>query len=364
MTFRAAAKLVRWLGPWASEASAPRDVVRERVAIGELRAYLYRPSDARPFGAYLLAHGLHFLGPDDPRCDRFCRILASAGLLVLAPFLPDHLALRISPRVADDLAAAWEWLEAHPRRHGLPPPALFSISFGSHPATVLAAREGFRDRVGALVLFGGFVDFGASVRFAVTGRAEHEGEVLAVPYDPTNAPVVFLNLLPHLPLAASLDREAVARAWRAMVEATWGRAAMKAPGARDAAAEAIAKDLGAPERELFLTGCGLREGARELFERGLAASGDAFRFIDPRPHLASVKAPVVILHGRADDVIPWFEATKASRALAPGHPHRVLLSGMHTHSGSSLPGPRALAGEVRTMVAIVRAMVDAPRGLL
>jgi pimeloyl-ACP methyl ester carboxylesterase len=336
------AKLVRWLGPWSREDRAPRDVVRTELTLDdEVRAYLYRPRQ-RPFGAYLIAPGLHYLGPQDPRLDRLARVLSSAGLLVLAPFLRDHLALRVRETCVDDLARAWDAIEKI--ADGLPPPAIFSISFGSLPATILATRV----RPSALVLFGGYADFDASVRFALTGEAPG----VKVPFDPLNTPVVYLAALPHLPG----DREELARAWRDMVERTWGKAEMKRPGARDAIAREIAGRI--KDKELFLEGCGLAPRGR--IDEALEACKETYRFADPRPHLARVTCPVVIVHGKDDDVIPWIEAEKIRAALPPGHPHRVLVTGMAGHTGSSLPSPGALAREGMTMLEVVRALVTAP----
>ncbi len=355
---RVSLRLARWLGPWAKDA-VPRGVTRTTSTLDDARGYrafVYR-SRARAHGAYLVVPGLHYAGPDDPRLDRFCRVLAASGFVVLAPALPDHLALRVAPTATDDLAIAWNAVEAMARAEAMPRPALFSISFGSLPAIALAARDGYRDRIGALVVFGGYADFDASVRFAVTGEARDGARAIAAPFDPLNAPVVFLALLPHLP---AVDREAVARAWRTMVERTWGRTELKAPDARRSIADDLARSLAPADRDLFLVGCGLRED-RALLDAGLAAVGDAFAFADPRPYLARVAAPIVVLHGRDDDVIPWLEAEKLRRALPPGHPHRVLVTGMYDHTGATRPSPRALARELVTMFHVVRAMADAPQ---
>ncbi|MBI2389537.1 MAG: alpha/beta hydrolase [Deltaproteobacteria bacterium] len=324
-----------------------------------MRAMSYRaPGPLR--GVYLLAPGLHFLGPDDPRLDRFCRILASSGALVLAPFLPDHVALRVTPHTTDDLAAAFDEAEAIARAERLPRPAVFSISFGSQPAIALAGRDSHRDRVGALVLFGGFAEFAETVRFCLTGRAEHAGERLQMSHDPLNAPVVWLHLLDLVDVRC--DRAAVERALRVMVERTWGRAELKAKGARDPIAHAIAAGLSPEDREVFLLGCGLREGAPAWLERARERLEAAYAFTDPRPHLARVRAPVAILHGRDDDVIPWFEAHKLRAALPPSHPARTLLTGMYGHTGAAAIDPRALGRELASMIEIARTLVQAPAG--
>lgn len=351
--------LLRWLLPWAKDAVPPAVARTTRSLAGGGRAYLYAPRDRAPAGAYLVAQGLHYQGPDDPRMDRFCRVLSASGLLVLAPFLPDFLRLLLTPDTASHLATAFDDIESISAAEGLGPPAVFSISFGSMPAIEIAARASHRDRVRALVLFGGFADFGVTVRFAVTGVTERAGERLELARDPLNSPAVFLNLLPHL--AVDGDRAALDAAWRAMVDRTWGNLALKAPGARDPIAHDIAEKLAPELRELFLIGCGLRPGALDRLESGLGAAGDHFDFFNPRPHLAHLRAPVFLLHGRDDDVIPWFESEKLRDALPPGHPHRLHVTGMASHSAVGVPPIAALARELVTMIATAEAINAAPR---
>jgi pimeloyl-ACP methyl ester carboxylesterase len=358
VTWLATASLIRWLGPWA-QGRSPRHVLREELLLaGRVRAHLYRPDVRKVRAAWLVAPGLHYLGPADPRFERFCRVLAAAGALVLAPFLPDHLALRISPRAADDLALAFDALEERARALGLPPPAVFSISFGSQPAIELAARESHRARVGALALFGGFADFAATVRFVLTGRAGQAGAEVQRAHDPTNAPVVLLHLLDEL--ARGCDRSSLERALRQMVERTWGRPELKLPGAREAVARELAAALGEAERELFLCGCLLREGAAAQLEDAVRRAGAAFAFADPRPALARVRAPVLIVHGRDDDVIPWVEAPKLREALPAGHPAQLLITGLYGHTASAQPGLLALAREALQLLRVVRALARAP----
>src|SRR6185369_8298818 len=128
------AALLRWLGPWAGDATPPGVTRTTRAPRGLEKAYLYAPRGRAPAGAYLVAPALHFLGPDDPRLDRFCRVLAASGLLVLAPFLPDFLRLTLSPSTADHVAAGFDDLERLATERGLARPAVFSISFGSMPS--------------------------------------------------------------------------------------------------------------------------------------------------------------------------------------------------------------------------------------
>lgn len=357
---RAAARLALWLGPWAGT-RAPRAVTKTVVVLDParaVRAYAFRPPPSiAPRGVYVIAPGLHYLGPDDPRMDRFCRVLAGAGFVVVAAFLPDFLALRIAPSATEDLALAFDHACAIADDERLPGPAVFSISFGSRPAIELCASERGR-RASALLLFGGFCDFDATVRFAITGRAEHEGRAIVVPHDPLNAPVVHLNLLDAHD--ASLDKELLARAMRRMVEDTWGRNELKKGEARAPRAHAIARDLGDKERSFFLTACGLEGSGETLLEAGLARAGATFAWADPRPFLARMHPPVVIVHGRDDDVIPWPQAIALENALPRDHCREVIITGLYGHTGAALPGPAAIAREVRALGRVVHRFATAP----
>lgn len=356
---RVASRLAAWLGPWAG-ARVPAGSTREILDLGgvggrRVRTYVTRGRSAAR-GVYLVAPGLHYAGPDDPRLDRFCRVLAHAGFVVVAPFLSDFCSLRIARTTTDDLATGLDHAIGIAAREGLGGPAVFAISFGSQPAIELCARD-VAVRVSRLVLFGGFCDFDASVRFAISGRATHRGAPLVLPHDPLNAPVVHLNLLGHH--EAPHDRDALARALRTMVERTWGLAALKVGETRAAEAHGIAAALDDDTRRLFLAACGLSPDAESVFERALARSGSDFSWTDPRPHLRNVRPPVTIVHGRDDDVIPWPEAEKLAAGLPAGHPHDVVLTGLYGHTAAAFPPPRAVAREVRALSRVVRALATA-----
>lgn len=354
---RAAATLARWLGPWAGTA-VPRGISREAVPLasrsGSSKAYVYRAG--RPKGVYLVLPGLHFLGPDDPRLDRFCRVLARAGFLVVAPFIRAFGDLMLATSAFDDARAALAYATARGRDLGLGAPAVFSISFGSSLALDIATIEDGGPR--SVLVFGGFCEFLPTVRFAVTGRADEEPDGPAFPRDPLNSPAVFLNALFALDVAG--DREALARAWREMVYRTWGKMELKAPGARDPYAHAIANELSPELRTPFLRGCMLEDGALEWLEDALARRSGDLAFFDPGERLAKVRAPIVLVHGRDDDVIPYFETLKLARALPKEALAGVHLTGMFGHTGAQAPSPKAIFEEAKTMIGMLSAMASGP----
>jgi len=359
---RKAAVLTRWLGPWTDAERVPTGVVRYTDVIDgprPLRAYRYEPTGQRATGTYLLLQGLHFSGPDDPRLDRFCRILARAGLVVVAPFLPDFLQLRVTPETIVDAQASLDHTARLSAERGLPRPALFSISFGSLPALALASDPARRDRVGAVVLFGGYCDFFATIRFSVSGRAFDEHQLpVELPHDPFNGPAVFINLLPFL--EGVREPEAIADAWRKMARRTWGKPELRPVEERRPIAESLTARLPPRDRDLFLAGCGLGEGAPPWVEVGLARAGAALDFAKPRPFLSEVAAPVVICHGRDDDVIPYVEAFKIRAGLRGNHPHRLFVTGLYGHTGKAELTASGVGDEISTMRDLIMALVDAP----
>jgi len=360
---RTRASLLRWLGPWTGSDTSPEHPTRYAETLDGVGRPLfcarYEPGE-RVRGVYVVVQGLHYDGPDDLRMDRFCRILAASGFVVVAPFLHDYARLTVAHSAAEETAIAFQHAEHIAMDRGLARPALFSISFGCSPALAVASR--FGRRVSGLVLFGGYADFEATIRFAVTKRARHQQKPVAVPHDPLNVPAVFINLVELIDAPGSAD--ALRNAWLTMARRTWGRIDTHPVARRRGIAESIAATLEPAQRELFLIGCGLSDGAEELLEAAFARAGDHFAFADPRPDLARLCTPVVIAHGRDDDVIPWPEAHKIQAALPPQLPQRLLITGIYGHTGATLPSARSLAVELRTMLNVVGAMADAPVGRL
>lgn len=335
------ATLARWLGPWANPADAPA-VSIEEASLDGLRIRLYRPG--RPSrSTYLIAPGLHYAGPEDPRMDRFCRILAAAGHLVIAPFIPAYLALTPDATAIADFTRVFHALP----RWSSQRPVVFSISFGSLLAFALAAEHG--DALEGLVVFGGYAEFHATLAFCLTGLVA-SGRTAA--RDPLNQPVVLMNLLAQLEPPCA-DPQAVAAAWRRFVEQTWGRPELKARARFSEIAERIAHDVPAEVRELYRIGVGLAPGAAELARDALTRF-DA-RALDPTPYLGRIRGRVELVHGVDDDVIP-FEQTHAIAAQLTAAEVRVHTTGMYGHTGAQRPALGAAVRELQTMLRVLRVL--------
>ncbi len=336
-------QLARWLGPWADAERAPAVATLDDALDGiRVRVYGTRRRRARTF---LIAPGLHYAGPDDPRMDRFCRILAAAGHLVVAPFIPAYLALMPDATAVTDFATI---AAALPRWSDSPEkPVVFSISFGSLLALALAAEQ--PDAVDRLVLFGGYSDFHETMRFCLSGEVASGRSATR---DPLNQPVVIMNLLDLIDHERSARDELIA-GWRRYVEQTWGRPHMKLDRRFVAVAEELAATIPETVRELFLIGIGAVPGATELARTALQRF-DA-RALDPTPYLPRVRCRVDLVHGTDDDVIPYEMSHELARRLVNARV-RVHITGLYGHTGSQRPPLRALVRELLTMLQVLRVM--------
>lgn len=351
-----------WLGPWSAGSEepgrsslgrVPLEVTRRRVRLGRTEGYELERLGGRSVGTYVVLPGLHYAGPDDPRLDRFCRVLAASGFLVIAPFIRSFCELELSPGGFDDAHAAFAHARAEATHRGHRAPAVFSISFGSRLAIELGRSE---IPPSALLLFGGYAEFATTVRFAVTGK-RHRHETSAARHDPLNAPVVFKNFLPELDVA---EKKLLGAAWSRMVHATWGKMELKEGDRRRPAADAIARTLPPALRSDFYRGCCLEDGWEEWLEHGLLHGASRLSFLDGRDALREVRCPTTVVHGRDDDVIPFSESEKTV-GLLPRPARRALhLTGLYGHTGTTRVPLADAARETAVMAQILVALARAP----
>jgi pimeloyl-ACP methyl ester carboxylesterase len=327
------ARLIYWLGPFGPEDKVPSGLRERTLQIEGIDVLEYEPQ-GRVYGQVMTVPGLHPAGPRDPRMQQFCRRLAGGGLRVFAPALPEYLALRLDASVITSLQKVARGL---PGRF-----ALFSISWGSLPALRLIASD--PDRVQGLVVFGGYADFAATMRFALgDGTSER---------DPLNPPVIFINLGAEV-AGAPKYIAAVVSAWHTFAVRTWGQPQMRELARYSAVADELSAPLTAEQRELFYLGCGLRPGMLEKAQAALDRIVPLYGHLDPRPYLKDVRVPVTIVHGADDDVIPFQEADKLA-ALLPSS--KRYITGLYGHTGAKKPSPLQLASEALKLAAMVDAL--------
>jgi dienelactone hydrolase len=299
----------------------PREVRTEEVMIvgnrPPIRARLYFLESGSRREGIVVAHGVHHQGIDG-RLIPFVRELARSGLVVLTPALEDLCDYRIDPRSVQELTDSVVYLS---RRADLVDGrvGLLGFSFGGGLSLLAAGQPAARDRLSHVVSIGGYHDLGRVLRFYLTGVADTpDGPVPGRPHE--YGPLVLLYR--HLDaLVPRRDRRPIREALRAWLREEWDRARTLA--GRLATSRA---------RRLFalVEGRAL-EALRPRLQRLLAADRGALEALSPRDKLARITAPVFLLHGQGDTVIPASEARWAAAELG-AREHDELISPVLGHA--------------------------------
>ncbi|HVB39027.1 MAG TPA: hypothetical protein VND92_10835 [Vicinamibacterales bacterium] len=135
---------------------------------GPLRARLYRPQPPRERAA-LLVPGIHPAGIDEPRLVGLSRELAATGIPVLTPELPDMTHFRITAQATDMIEDAGRWLAAQPDLAPDGRIGMMGISFSGGLSVVAAGRAGLRAHVAYVFAYGGHGDLPRVLRYLCTG---------------------------------------------------------------------------------------------------------------------------------------------------------------------------------------------------
>jgi dienelactone hydrolase len=295
---------------------------------GQLRARVYRPERAsgRPI---LLVPGVHASGIEEPRLVGFARDISATGHPVLTVELADLKHYEITTRTTDMIEDAASWMVRTDGFHGADGRiGMLGISFGGGLSVVAAGRPSIRDRVAFVMAFGGHADLPRTLRFLCTG-VQPDGTRRA-PHDYGLA-IVLLGAADHVvpapqvaPLRASI---------LSYLEASRLDMVDKAAAAGEfERAKALALNLDEPAR----TYMGY-VNARDVVRLGpvllpfMDALGGDPALSPARSRLPS--APVYLLHGTEDNVVPAIESTLLGRDLEKARqPVHVLLTPLITHA--------------------------------
>ena len=135
---------------------------------GQLRARVYIPRGASD-RAMLLVPGVHAAGVDEPRLVQFARDLASVRHTVLTTELTDLTQYRLSPRTTDMIEDAALWLSNQRDLARDGHVGMMGISFAGGLSIVAASRPALRNRVAFVMSFGGHGDLPRTLRYLCTG---------------------------------------------------------------------------------------------------------------------------------------------------------------------------------------------------
>lgn len=310
-----AASLGGWLERGARAMALPIEERAERIPTryGVVRARLYRPAGT-PARTALLVSGIHATGIDEPRLIRLARDAAATGWAIVTPELPDLVAYRVTAQSTDMIEDAALWLAA---RRDLVPDGrigLMGISFSGGLSIVAAGRPTLKEHTRFVFSVGGHGDLPRVLKYFCTGiEPPLEGTKPPPPPHDYGLAIVALGVAEELVPGEQVApfREAV----RTFLDASG--IAYVHPSDADAGfnrARTLERTLAEPAATLMHyvnTRNVSALGARVLPHIGRFGTDPA---LSPERSTAP-HAPVFLLHGLDDNVVPAVESQRLAQWL-------------------------------------------------
>jgi pimeloyl-ACP methyl ester carboxylesterase len=322
---------------------------------GPLRAKIYTPTLGAQ-RAVLLTPGVNALGIDEPRLVAFARNLAASGLLVVTPELPDLSRYLITARSTDMIEDAAVWLSNRGELTGGRTIGVMGISFAGGLSTVAAGRPSLRGRLAFVFSFGGHANFQRVVRYLCSGVEARppSGYGLAktpAPHDYSVA-IVTLDLAQRLVPADQLEglRAGILTFLHASHLALFDQ-----KKADEEFRQAVAREASMAEPARTYLHLVNTRNVPELGPRLLPYVSD----LGDDPALSpdqspAPDAPVFLIHGLEDNVVPAVESAILADHLRPHTRVRVLLTPLISHAEVDRP---ATGSEVWDLVAFWKEML-------
>lgn len=297
---------------------------------GPVPARLYEP-EGTSRGLWIVVPGLHAGGVDEPRLVRLTTRLAAEGLTVLSLPLPDLRAFHIVTRSTDQIEDAVLWATGNDGVGRAAPVTLAGISFGGGLALAAAGRPAITNRLHRAVSFGGHGLLPRAIDYVCTGLLPD-----GTPQPPHDYGIAIL-LLQGIPYLVPPDQaQPLDEAVRAYLDASMANG-IDQPRADVlfARAATLSAQLAEPARAIM----------QEVNARDVRALGARLlplaEVVGGAPALSPERspvptAPVFLIHGAHDTVIPQTESTLlADFYRSRGGSVEVLLTSAISHADPS-----------------------------
>jgi pimeloyl-ACP methyl ester carboxylesterase len=280
-------------------------------------------------------HGIHHLGMDEPRLVNFARAVAGSGLEVLTPQIDSLADYHVDNGSIPLIGESTAWLDDRLGHHTV---TVTGISFAGGLSLLAAADPHYASHMRALVLMGAYDDLAHVSRFLATGEQElPDGTTEPHAAHDYGASVFVYAHLNQFFSAADLDA-----AHEALRDWLWEQPEK---------AKVAAEKLSPPARETM--DALLNRRIDEVRPRILGAIGDdqaELAAISPHGHMDSLRVPVYILHGSADNIIPPAESLWLAKDIPRAQVRDVLITQAFSHVD---PEKDATVGEQWKLVKFV-----------
>lgn len=271
-----------------------------------------------PRAAIVAVPGAVPQGKNDPRFVAFATTLARVGFAVLAPEMAGFRELRIRPSDTREIADAFAWLAGRPELASDGRVGMFAFSYSVGPALLAALADDIREQVRFIVGLGGYHDLPRAMRFFTTGWFEHAGKWHYIAPDDTGKMVLVYSSLDYL---ADGDRRVFDR--------------MVALRMRDSQADLtpLATELSNEAQAVYALAINTDHAHfAELFASLPAAMRADIEGLDLARHdLKPLKARLILVHGRNDNLIPYPESLALAAAVPQGQAKVFLINQVLGH---------------------------------
>jgi pimeloyl-ACP methyl ester carboxylesterase len=283
---------------------------------GPVRGRLYLPRGVAHPAGMVLVHGIHHLGIDEPRLENFARAAASNGFSVLTPEIAALADYRVDGASISTIGESTAWLQ---QRLGTGPVTIVGVSFAGGLSLLAACDPRYAPHIRALVLMGAYDNLARVVRFLATSQAEFPDGHME-PYtahDYGAAVFVYSHLAQFFPASDLEVAHDALRDW------LWER---------PSDAQALFPRLSPPARatmEILL--------ARQIYElrpkllESIQKDNLRMTAISPEGKLGALHAPVFLLHGATDDIIPSTETLWLKNEIPKPFLRDALITPVFSH---------------------------------
>lgn len=295
-----------------------RSLVSYMVAGRGHTADLYLPGAGAPAAAIVLVPGAVAHGKDDARLVAFAHTLARARFAVLVPELSGFRELRLHPGNAREVADAFVYLASHPHLAPAGRAGIGAFSYALGPAVLAALEEDVRDKVHFILGVGGYHDLPRTIGYFTTGRFEFGGRWNYLEPDEYGKMVFANSSQPYLPAldGAILDR-------------------MVAIRRQDRAADIsqLAHGFGPGGRTVhaLLTNTDPARVPQLFAALPLRLRADIAALSLHNKDLARLKARLILVHGKNDNLIPYPESIALAAAVPPGQARLFVINRILGH---------------------------------
>ncbi len=296
------------------------DVTTEDVTIstpsGPLRARLFLPVGVEHPQGMVAVHGIHHLGMEEPRLISFARAVAGTGLAVLTPQIDALADYHVDAASISDIGESVVWLGNRLRKRQV---TLAGISFAGGLSLLAATDDQYAPRIRALVLMGAYDDLARVSRFLATGVQEMPDGTK----QPHEAHDYGASVFVYAHLGQFFPQADLGAAHEALREWLWEQP--------DQAKIAMEK-LSPPARATMDALLNRRiEEVRPRILSAIQTDTPELEAISPSGKLASLRVPVFVLHGSADNIIPPAESLWMERDIPREDLREVLITEAFSH---------------------------------